>query len=205
MRTKCTLVLVLVLACFCVSAAASAAGEATERVKDTLDRAMDITTNPALQGPEHRQERAKAIRDLIDERFLTEDMARRSLEDHWEKLPQEKQTEFLELFTILFLDSYTRLVINFLDKETVDYNKELPKGENVWVQTVIMRANDHIPVDYTLTAREGKWFIRDVDIDGVSIVRNYQNAFKRVVQRQSFDVLLEKMRLQRRAVEEKPS
>jgi phospholipid transport system substrate-binding protein len=180
-------------------------GEATARVKDTLDRAMDINTDPALIGSEHRLERAKAIRELIDERFLTEDMAKRSLEGHWEKLPPEKRKEFLELFTILFLDSYTRMVLNFLDKETVEYNKELPRGENVWVQTVIMRANDHIPVDYYLVARDGKWFIRDVDIDGVSIVRNYKNAFRRVVKRHSFDVLLEKMRLQRRAVEEKPS
>jgi len=43
-----------------------------------------------------------------------------------------------------------------------------------------------------------------VAIDGVSIIRNTRQSFTRVIQRESFQSLLKKMRLQQQAIE-KPS
>lgn len=185
--------------------ARSWAGSATLEVKVILDRAMEIQTRPDLQGPERRQQRAKAIRSLIAEHFLAREMARASLEGHWEGLSPQQQAEFQEVFTDLFQDSYTRMVLNFLKRETIEYPEEETKGQVIRVRTIIMRANEHIPVDYDLVLRDGRWFILDVVIDGVSIVGNYKNAFRRVILRQSFDDLMSKMRLQRRAIQEKQS
>ncbi len=70
------------------------------------------------------------------------------------------------------------------------------------VTTTILRANEHIPVDYHLTRKVNRWLITDVDIDGVSIVENYRSSFRRVIQTSSFDNLLQKLRLQSQAVQE---
>jgi phospholipid transport system substrate-binding protein len=145
------------------------------------------------------------IRQLIAENFLSADMARESLKDHWDKLSQEQRKEFQSLFIDLFQDSYTRMVLNYLRQETVEYRGEQPERDIVRVQTLLMRVNEHIPVDYFLVQKNGRWFIRDVIIDGVSIVGNYQNQFRRVIQAQSFDELLKKMRLQSQAIREKPA
>jgi phospholipid transport system substrate-binding protein len=64
--------------------------------------------------------------------------------------------------------------------------------------------NEEIPVDYSLTLVQEQWLMDDVTIDGVSIVRNYQRSFTRVIQRESYKSLLQKMRLQQQAIE-KPS
>jgi ABC-type transporter MlaC component len=42
--------------------------------------------------------------------------------------------------------------------------------------------------------------VHDVRIDGVSIVDNYRKSFARVIKRESYGALLQKMRLQQRAI-----
>ena len=54
--------------------------------------------------------------------------------------------------------------------------------------------------NYRLASAQRGWLVRDVKIDGVSIVENYRRTFARVIQRQSFQSLMDKMRLQQRAI-----
>ncbi|MEN6437452.1 MAG: ABC transporter substrate-binding protein [Syntrophobacter sp.] len=175
---------------------------ATAQVKAVLDKAMEIQTKPELQGTEHRKERSTQIRKLIADNFASADMARESLQDHWERLSGQQRSQYQELFTGLFQDSYTRMVLNFLKQETVEYPEEKPEGKFVKVMTVIMRTNEHIPVDYILEQKGQRWLIRDVIIDHVSIIDNYRNAFGAALSKQSFDALLQKMRIQKKAGED---
>lgn len=168
-------------------------------VKGVLDRAMDIQTQPSLEGEANRKERAKLIRKLIAESFLPADMAHAALGAQWDKLSAKQRAEFQDVFTSLFQDSYTRMVLNFLKKESIEYRGEAPDGSAVWVKTVIMRANEHIPVNYSVLQKSGRWLIKDVEIDGVSIVENYRITFQKAIQLESFDGLMKKMRLQRQA------
>jgi phospholipid transport system substrate-binding protein len=173
---------------------------AMDKVKSVLDTAIEIQTRPDLEGHAKETERARLVRELIASSFISTDMARESLGGHWKKLSSKQQSEFQRLFSDLFQDSYTRMVLNFLKKETIEYRGETPKGKGVLVQTVIMRATEHIPVDYLLTQKSGQWWIHDVEIDGVSIVENYRDTFNREISRSSFDSLLQKMRLQNEAM-----
>jgi phospholipid transport system substrate-binding protein len=169
-------------------------------VKAILEEAMDIQNRADLQGPEHKSERFQATRQLIAANFLTEWMARESLQGHWESVTEEERTEFQEIFTYLFQESYTTMVLNFLKEETIEYSAEEAKNGKVEVRTVIMRANEHIPVDYYVVQEDKGWFIDDVVIDGVSIVGNYRNAFNRVIVNESFEGLLKRMRIQKQAI-----
>jgi phospholipid transport system substrate-binding protein len=195
------LVLIGLLAFAVCALAEKDASGALAQVKSVLQRAMEIQTRPDLQGDENRRTRARLVRELISESFETEDMARDSLPGTWARTSSGQRSEYLRLFSALFQDSYTRMVLNFLQKETIEYPGESStKNKGVLVQTVIMRANEHIPVNYSMILKSGRWMIRDVEIDGVSIVENYKGSFARVIRSSSFEGLLERMRLQSRAI-----
>jgi phospholipid transport system substrate-binding protein len=179
---------------------------ATAQVRQVLDKAMEIQTREDLGGDGHRNERAKLVHELIDANFSSSDMAKEALSDNWEALSAQQRTEFVALFTRLFQASYTRMVLNFLQRESVEYREEeTGKAGATRVSTVIKRANEHIPVDYILAPKGGRWLITDVVIDGVSIVENYRNSFGRVIRASSFASLIEKMRLQSKAEQEDAS
>lgn len=179
----------------------SAEGAPTERVKAILDAVLAVQNDPKLQGQEKRDQRRVQIKKIIGQNFQFEDMAREALGTYWEKLNPTQRKEFIGLFQDLFQDSYTKLVLDFLKKEKILYQKEEVKGDKALVNTTLVRTNEKIPVDYSLVLLQGKWLVRDVAIDQVSIVRNYQKSFTRTIQRESYDSLLKKMRQQQRAIE----
>ncbi|SPF41996.1 Toluene tolerance family protein [Syntrophobacter sp. SbD1] len=179
-----------------------AQSDATAQVRSVLDKAMDIQTKPELQGPEHRKERAAQIRKLISDNFLSEEMAKESLAGYWEKLSAGQRQRYQSLFTGIFTDSYSVRVLDFLKRETIEYPGESPEGKYVKVRTIIMRTNEHIPVDYILENKGRKWMIRDVIIDSVSTVETYHNGFGSFLRNHPFDALIERMAIQKKAGEE---
>ena len=141
---------VLVMLLFSVAYSQAPPASSTAFVKDVLDKAMDIQTNPAMAGEIRREERARMVRQLIAENFDSEEMARNSLGSTWDTVSVQQRNEFKDLFIALFQDSYTRMVLNFLEKEAIEYGDGREEGHAAEVKTTIMRANEHIPVDYAL-------------------------------------------------------
>lgn len=181
----------------------SAKGEvegAASKVKEVLERAMEIQTDPDLFGDEHRRERARLVRELIADNFHSEVMARNSLGEHWNTASVQQRNEFKNLFIVLFQDSYTRMVLNFLVEENIDYGPAVRTDGIVRVPTTIMRISEHIPVEYSLSQKGGHWLIEDVEIDGVSIVNNYKNSFGRAIRAGSLNELIKRMRTQKQAI-----
>jgi phospholipid transport system substrate-binding protein len=176
----------------------------TARVRSMLEEVMILQTNPQLQGQEFRNQRRAAIKEIIAQNFGFSAMARHALGAYWDKLNEPERAEFKTLFQDLFQDSYTKLVLDFLKQEKILYLQEELHQNQALVKTSIVRVNEEIPVDYSLTLAQGKWTVEDIIIDGVSIIRNYQRSFSQVIQRESYKSLLQKMRLQQQAIE-KPS
>ena len=170
-------------------------------VRRMLDEAISVQTDPHLQGQEFREARRTAIKKLILSNFYFDDMAKQALGPYWDGLSNQNRSEFKQIFQDLFLDSYSRLVLDFLKREKVQYLGEDVQKDEATVKTSIYRINEAIPVDYSLTDVKGKWLVRDVRIDGVSIVENYRKSFARLIKQESFDALLKKMRLQQKAIQ----
>jgi cell division septation protein DedD len=51
-----------------------------------------------------------------------------------------------------------------------------------------------MPVDYSMIRGEGRWLVRDVIIEGVSLIANYRAQFARVIRTSSYTALIAKMR-----------
>jgi len=180
------------------------AGTPTDQVRKMLEGVMTIQTDPQFRGDESKNHRKTAIKKIIAENFHFDGMAKNALGLYWNEVGEVNRSEFRSIFQDLFQESYTRLVLDFLKKEKILYNKEENRQGQVLVRTVIQRVGEEIPVDYVLTPVEAKWLVNDVKIDGVSIVQNYQKSFSRVIKQESFEGLLRKMRLQQQ-VNEKAS
>src|SRR5208337_2833481 len=165
----------------------------TEVVRKMLDEVMAVQSDPAPQDQPSRAARRADIRKVILKNFDFDEMARQALGHQWGSLDGARRAEFKSVFQDLFLDSYSRLVLDFLKKEKITYIGEVNAEDRVTVRTVIQRVNEEIPVDYVLARGGGGLQIRDVSIDGVSIVANYQKSFARVIKQESYESLLKKM------------
>jgi phospholipid transport system substrate-binding protein len=194
-------VLLLTFSFFC-NANICVAGSPTAQVKNMLDAVMAVQNDARLAGDENKELRRTAIKEIISANIDFDAMARYALGDFWKPLSQAEQMEFTHIFKDLFQDSYSRLVLNFIKQETIQYNREEVQNKNASVMTTIVRTNDEIFADYALTQSGDNWLVIDIAVDDVSIADNYRKAFARVIGRQSYAVLLDKMRLQQRAIKD---
>ena len=187
----------LALASCCMWIMPAGAESPTGFVRSILDKVMVIQNDPALAS----QARAQAVHKIIEHSFDFTLMAKDSLGETYGRLSSGQRQEFTRTFSYLFQDSYTRLVLNFLKKENIQYGQERPEGNGARVDTTIVRTNERIPVTYLMRQAPQGWLLFDVIVDGVSILHNYKTQFDQVIQTKSFDFLLNKLEEQRKAIQ----
>ena len=186
-----------------VEAYPSADGPA-DHVRNLLEGVSDVLegrVDPTIKGQSGKTE---AIKRLIEMNFDQVAMARGALEGTWDSITDKERDEFLGLFRALFLESYSKLVLNFLKREELEITGESDADGRKEILTRIRRKNDEIPVSYYLRKEGERWLIVEVDVDGVGIVRNYKRAFGKVIHKTSFADLLERMRIHERALKRGP-
>lgn len=187
----------LALAVFWIWTMPAWAESPTAYVRGILDKVMGLQNDASLS----QQARANAIHGIIERSFDFTMMAKNSLGSTYDSISGGQRQEFTRTFSYLFQDSYTRLVLNFLKKENIQYGQENLEGDRARVATTIVRPNENIPVTYLMhTAGQG-WILYDVIVDGVSILHNYQTQFGQVIRTKSFGFLMNKMEEQRRALQ----
>jgi phospholipid transport system substrate-binding protein len=201
MNRRTPVLLGLLIYAWLAGAGPAFAGEPTERVRSMFEQVMSVQNDPGLQGKEGESRRRAAIQAIIGGSFDFDHMAESALGTHWKPLNEEQRTSFKGIFRDLFQDSYTRLVLDFVGKEKVQYSAEEISPEGALVKTIMVRPQEQISVDYLLARAKGVWLVRDVRIDGVSIVDNYRRSFDKVIARDSFKGLMERLQLQRRTIE----
>ncbi len=182
------------------SAASVQAGATTDRVRVELDRITAVVKDPALQGTAKEEERTARIKEMIFQWFDVKEMARRSLGGNWAKRSEQERKDFVEVFGDLFVESYTRLVVDHLADQRVVYLSEAVDGQLATVRTKFLsKRDDPTFVDFALFQRDSAWTAYDVVIDDVSIVGNYRTQFNKIIQTQSYEALVKKMRLKHEA------
>ena len=194
-RVLALFLMVLVVSVFhSVSVVAAESGSGTEAVKKTLDQVLAILADEQFKQPDRSKDRIAALEKIIGERFDYEEMGKRVLGREWKKLDGVQQKEFVGLFRKFLLSIYTGNVGSY-SGEQVEYIKERRKGKFSEVQTKIISKKLEIPIAYRLLKKSSRWWIYDVVIDGISLVRNFHSQFSRIIKAKGFSGLLDKLRI----------
>ena len=167
-----------------------AGSEITSQLKGTIEKVIKIVKDDALKND--KQARREALRKTIDERFNYRQMVMRSLANNWDDRSGQERQEFIALFKSLLENSYANKLEAYRD-EKINYLDEVIKGEYALVKTEVVRKSSTIGVDYKLIQENGNWQIYDFVIEGVSMIRNYRSQFTKIIRRDSYEVLVQKL------------
>lgn len=183
-----TVIGILVMCLFCSPNVF--AGEITNQVKATIDEVIEIVTDESLKSQE--KVRRERLRNAIGKRFNYNQMVVRSLARDWNNRTPKERKEFKELFKRLLENSYASKIESYSD-EKINYIDEVVKGEYALVKTEIVRNDGTIGVDYKLILDSGEWMVYDFVIEGVSLIRNYRSQFTKIIRKESFDALVQRL------------
>ena len=160
-----------------------------EQVKSSVARVMEIVHTQ----PDGAQRRAE-LRQEAERLFDFNEMARRTLAQHWSARSAQEQGEFVRLFT----DLLERTYLTTIGKQrlaTVTYQGESVDGASARVRSrLVTDRRAEIPVEYRLLQSPTQWSVYDVSVEGVNLVSSYRSQFNSIIRNSSFALLLERLR-----------
>ena len=180
---------------FCVmgTAAAAEVADPTVVVKETIDEVLRLVTDEELKNPEQLPHRRILLEEAIGQHFSFSEMSKRSLAKHWKSRSDEERQEFVRLFQALLSKTYAGKIENYSGEE-VRYLKERRKNSYAEVQTKIISPKMEVSLDYRLLWKDDIWWVYDVVVNGVSLVKNYRSQFARIIHRSSYEELVTTLR-----------
>jgi phospholipid transport system substrate-binding protein len=140
-----------------------------------------------------RSEMRKIVAGFLD----FEELARRSLARHWDGLSAKQRTDFIATLRDLIERSYIKQVHgspNYdlaFDKETIDGHEA---DVTATLHSTTRGKKVDVAIEYKLLDKEGKWLVYDVITDEQSMVENYRAEFSKIINKESFDALLKRMK-----------
>jgi len=158
------------------------------QVQETVDRVIDVLRDKQLQGEARRQ----TLSHLIRARFDFYIMSQRTLGKYWKTASPAEQEKFVELFSDLLEASYIGRIEAYSD-ETVNYGEEKIEGDRAEVSTIVNSGNTHIPIVYRMVQKGAEWYVYDVIIEEVSLIRNYRSSYGEIVRKEGFSGLFSRM------------
>ena len=127
-------------------------------------------------------------------------LAEASLGTEWAARSDAEKAQFSDLLKQLVRKAWERNLKKTLDF-TIDYVGEEPAdgGGGVMVKTkakakVDDARDEPIEIAFKVAETGGTWKVRDINTEGVSLVSSYRSQFTKIVKKDGFPALLQKMK-----------
>jgi phospholipid transport system substrate-binding protein len=172
------------------------AGPATETIQHVITAANRILTDPRTD--DRPFEKIAAIQRLVNEIVDWPAAAAHALGPEWALRTPAEQEEFTQLFADLAERTFVMGVASrarITGGLQVAWLSERVNVDRAVVTTMMSGRNgSELPVEYRMARVNGNWRIRDLVLDGVSLVENYRAQVQAVLRRSSYGDLVAAMR-----------
>lgn len=173
------------------------ADENGTRFLEAHHRSVQQILQVRATGAAAQQARVQKLSHALEALLDLKELSRRSLAEHWDGLQPNQRDEFVSLLSQLVQQSYRKNLESTLDF-AVRYTAESPLADGVLVRTMARsktnRRAPEISIDYALHRDANGFRVYDVTTDGVSLVENYRRQFDRIIRRDGWDSLIDRMR-----------
>lgn len=161
----------------------------TETLRPVLQDLTAVLGDQSLKGKDHLVERRTKIMALIKRGFDFREMSKRVLGPTWRDIDDQQRDDFTTLMTKLLENVYVGKLEGY-SGEVIEFVGETVKDDRAQVTTLIDNQNSKIPAHYIMRQVGGKWMVYDINIEGVSLVRNYQEQFKSILRTEKYGGLV---------------
>jgi len=192
MRTQFRILAVLV----CMLGAQTVhAGPPTDSMKSRISQVRSLLAKTVKAGSSDADQVDEDLRKVIEPVLDFNKMSENALRAHWAGLATEKRSEFILLFRALLFRTYLQRIRTADEDYSLEFESEEAKSRKAAAVTVIAQTRKaEIELVFHLTTQNGRiWVAEDVVIDEVSLVENYREQFNRIIKKDGYSALLQKM------------
>ncbi len=142
----------------------------------------------------------KRVFELVDAIIFTHfdfnKMAAWVLGKHWRTATPDQKERFTREFKRLLVRTYSKALVDNMDRKIEYLPLRAAEGaDDLTVRTEIPQDGGFpLPINYNMYFKDGVWKVYDVDIDGISMVKNYRTTFGAEINKGDVDALITKLK-----------
>ncbi len=165
-----------------------------DAVQKQINMVLDVLRDPELKAESAKERRKERVWSIIERGFDFDELSKRILSRNWKKLNPDQQKEFSLLIGRLLGNIYMERLMKFTNEKVVFTKESMLSEKKAEVQSKIISQSKEIPLHYKMILKNGEWKVYDLNIEGVSLVRNYRSQFKKILKKNSPDKMLQILR-----------
>ena len=154
-----------------------------------------ITENKASLDSDENYLRTK-VDELVIPKLDIELMSKIVLgKKNWTSMSPALRTKFQQTFRSLMVKTYMKSLTSF-DGEKLEFlpYKKGKRPDIARVKSVYLLNEGELSVNYSLKLnKSAEWKVYDINIDGISLIKNYRSDFKSHIERDGIDSLIEEL------------
>ena len=124
-------------------------------------------------------------------------MSRLVLSSYWKNFTPEQRTDFIREFASFLRRTYLPLLLEKYNGEQIIYQRQIMlSATRAQVEVLVLWQDKEIPLTVRMIRREGDWRVYDVSALGISALKNYRAQFRGLLQDETPDEVIERLRNQ---------
>ena len=156
--------------------------EPLEALRGPVERVIAILKDPKYKDPAKKDLRREKLWEIIPNIFDYTEVAKRALARNWRNFSPQERKEFTDVFADFLGNIYIdKIEGHYEDLNVIYLGQEMVTGSRALVKTKIVRRKTETPIDYRMRIKGAAWRIYDLNIEGVSLVKNYRTQFNQIL------------------------
>jgi phospholipid transport system substrate-binding protein len=162
--------------------------QTADKIQTQLRAERDVVT----KSPKRVYE---LVEQIVLPNFDFTSMSASVLGKNWRGASDDQKQRFTQEFKLLLVRTYAKALVDNMDRKIAALPLRAADGAtDVTVHTEIPQQGGFpMPINYSMELKDGAWKVYDVDIDGISMVKNYRTTFANEVKQGGVDDLIKKL------------
>ena len=157
-----------------------------EALQKGVDQGVRILQDSKLKAADQKDVQQRKLWLVVQGLFDFQEFSRLVLASNWKNFTPAERKEFVRVFAEFLGKFYLGKLQERYKEEIVIYvRQELKTPKRALVNVRVVWQGREIPVILQMLKREGLWKVYDIQVLGISAVRNYRAQFKWILRKET--------------------
>jgi len=175
-----------------------------EALQKGVEAGFRILKDPEFGDAKRKDDQQQKLRIILQQLFDFREFSRRVLASNWKIFTPSQREEFVRVFTEFLGKFYLgKLQEKYKDERLIYVGQEMISVTRALVNIKVVWKGQKIPVDLRMIKRKGLWKVYDIQVLGISAVRNYRAQFQSILRKETPGQVIERLKQKIEQIEQK--
>ena len=175
-----------------------------EALRKGVEAGFRILKDPDFRDAERKQAQQQELRIIFEQLFDFRMFSKKVLAANWKNFSPVQRKEFVTVFAEFLGKFYLgKLQEKYKDEKLIYVGQKMISATRALVYIKAVWKGQEIPVDLRMIKRRGLWKVYDIQLLGISAVRNYRAQFQSILRTETPDQVIERLKQKIEQIDQK--